>query len=440
MSAHLLVQRIQNRQARIGVIGLGYVGLPLVLAFIRRGFAVTGFDRDLDKVAALQNGRSYIHHIAHSAIAECVGARQLTPTADFAMLSQCHAILICVPTPLTPQREPDMQFILSTANTIAPYLVAGQLIVLESTTYPGTTDEVLRTALEAGSTLKAGQDFFLAYSPEREDPGNPNHTTQSIPKIVGGFTPACMEAAVALYQSVLNRVIPVSSTQAAEMTKLLENIFRAVNIALVNELKVLCDRMHIDIWEIIDAAATKPFGYMPFSPGPGLGGHCIPIDPFYLTWKAREFGLNTRFIELAGEINSSMPEYVIRRTTDVLNDRRKPINGSQILILGAAYKQDVDDVRESPALTLISLLQERGAVVSYHDPYVPSLPKMRRHDLDLQSAPLTPQTLPLYDAVLIVTAHTCIDYSMVVEHAQLVIDTRNATKGVGMHRDRIVKA
>lgn len=435
-----LLARIAARQARVGIVGLGYVGLPLALTFCGRGgLAALGIDIDPEKARAIAAGQSYLRHIDAGTIAEAVRARRLEATTEFSRVAECDAVIVCVPTPLTRQREPDLTYVLRTAQAIAPRLRRGQLVVLESTTYPGTTEEVVKPILEDGSGLVTGSDFFLAFSPEREDPGS-GVSTHTIPKIVGGVTPACLEAALALYGSAFERVVPVSSTRVAEMTKLLENIFRSVNIALVNELKMLCDRMGLDIWEIIEAAGTKPFGFMPFRPGPGLGGHCIPIDPFYLTWKARQFEFQTRFIELAGDINSSMPHYVVQRTMEALSDRGVAMKGARVLVLGIAYKRDVDDMRESPAVRLIELLQERGAEVVYHDPYVPRVPRMRQHHLDMVSVPLTDEALAGADAALIATDHACIDYARVVERAPLVIDTRNACRDVKLGRDKIVKA
>lgn len=411
-----------------------------MLTFARRGFRCIGFDVDPTKVQNLLAGQSYIHHLPATLTKPLIDSGQFTPTTDYARIKECDAILLCVPTPLNRNREPDMTFVESTAQSVSQHLRRNQLVVLESTTYPGTTDELVQPILEKASGLKAGTDFYLAYSPEREDPGNPSFDTQRIPKVVGGLTPHCQEVATALYAAALDRVVSVSSTKVAEMSKLLENIFRSVNIALVNEMKLLCLRMGVDPWEVIDAAATKPFGFMPFYPGPGLGGHCIPIDPFYLTWKAREYDLSTRFIELAGEINSGMPQFVVERAAWALNTHKKPLNGANVLVLGLAYKKDVDDVRESPSLRLIELLQARGAEVSYHDPFVPSTHRMRHHDLKLASVTLDEATLQATDLVLIATDHTDVDYNAVVRHAPLVLDTRNATRNVAEHRQKIVKA
>jgi UDP-N-acetyl-D-glucosamine dehydrogenase len=433
-----LREKIGKREAEIGIIGLGYVGLPLVLAFCRAGFRVTGFDVDPAKVKILEEGDSYINHIGPEQIRECGAA--FTPTTDFSVLPRMDCVIACVPTPLNKNREPDMTFVFGTARTIAGYLREGQLVVLESTTYPGTTDEDLKGILEA-SGLKAGVDFFLAFSPEREDPNNKYFSTGSIPKVVGGYTKECLEVAKALYDSIVERTVPVSSTRVAEATKLLENIYRAVNIALVNELKMLFDRMGIDIWEVIGAAETKPFGYQAFYPGPGLGGHCIPIDPFYLTWKAREFDFSTRFIELAGEINTSMPYYVTEKTGEVLNRSGKSFNGSKILILGVAYKKDVDDRRESPALKIIQLLSEEGAKVMYHDPHVPTFRGMRNYpDLAMKSVALTEQILGGVDLVLLVTDHSAYDYAFIEEHAKYIVDTRNAFERKGIKSRKIFKA
>ena len=440
-----LMKRIQNRQAAIGIIGLGYVGLPLAQAFRRAGFNVVGFDIDPQKIDALMAGRSYFKHISPKSIAEMKPGKGFEATTDFSKIANVDAILICVPTPLTKTRDPDMSFIVGTAETIAPHLKKGQIVVLESTTYPGTTRDVLRPILET-SGLKAGTDFYLAFSPEREDPGNPNFTTRTIPKVVGGYDPKSGEAACALYGACIERVVPVSSCEVAEACKLTENIYRAVNIALVNELKVIYAAMGIDVWEVLEAAATKPFGFGRkenktfFTPGPGLGGHCIPIDPFYLAWKAREHEIATRFIELAGEINTSMPDYIIRQLMIALNERRQSVRGAKILVLGLAYKPDIDDLRESPAVTIIEKLQRLGADVSYNDPYIPRTRPQREHDLRLQSVELTPQALAEQDAVLIVTNHSCYDYAWIVANARLVVDTRNACAGVTEGREKIVKA
>ncbi|MEL6339137.1 MAG: nucleotide sugar dehydrogenase [Myxococcota bacterium] len=440
MATSQLKTRLESGEAVVGIVGLGYVGLPLMLTFGGRGFRCLGFDIDQNKVDALNSGRSYIAHISGDDVAALASAKTISATADFARAGEVDALLLCVPTPLTTHREPDMTYVAGTARTLAPHLRAGQLIVLESTTYPGTTDGLLRELLETESGLEAGKDFHLAYSPEREDPGNPNYGTQQIPKVVGGLTPACRDLAVALYRGALDEVVPVDDTRVAEMTKLFENIFRSVNIALVNELKVLCDRMEIDVWDVIRAASTKPFGFMPFYPGPGLGGHCIPIDPFYLTWKAREYELSTRFIELAGEINTAMPRYVLARLGDALNDRGVAMKGAKILVMGLAYKRDVDDTRESPAFKIIELLRERGSDVDYHDPHVPSAPRKRDYDFTLRSVQLDPETISSYDAVVIVTDHRAVDYELLVKHARLIIDTRNATASVDADKSHVLKA
>lgn len=428
--------RIESRQARVAVIGLGYVGLPLTLLYAEQKFRVTGFDIDRRKVDALNAGGSYIFRITAEEI-QAARTRGFTATADYAQLAEMDAIIICVPTPLNEYHEPDLSYITNTAHAIAPHLQAGQLVVLESTTYPGTTEEVLLPILEkenraglraARAGLSSDKEFYIAFSPEREDPGNTSVARRDIPKVVGGLEAQAAELASALYGSIFNRVVPVSSPAAAEMTKLLENIYRCVNIALVNELKLLCLRMGLDIWEVIDAASTKPFGFHPFYPGPGLGGHCIPVDPFYLSWKAKEWDFRTRFIELAGEINIAMPYHVISSVAGALNERKKPLNGARVLVLGVAYKRDIDDLRESPSLTIIELLQKAGAVVSYHDPYFPVIGRGRKYDLQMKSTPL--DNLDQYDCVLIVTDHSEYDYHRIVEESQLVVDTRNATKGL----------
>ena len=434
-----LLERIRQKRASVGIIGLGYVGLPLVREFCRAGFSVTGFDVDPGKVEQLEQGRSYIEHIPSTLIASLRQGGRFAATTDFARLAEVDAIIICVPTPLTATREPDLSYVRQTAQSIAPALRGEQLVVLESTTYPGTTRDVLRPILEQ-TGLGCGQDFFLAYSPEREDPGNPDYTTGTIPKVVGAVDATSRELAVALYEHIVVRVVPVSSAEAAEACKILENTYRAVNIALVNELKMLFDRMGINVWEVIDAAATKPFGFHAFYPGPGLGGHCIPIDPFYLSWIARKYDVSTRFIELAGEINTHMPYYVISRVTDALNTHGKPVKGSHVLVLGAAYKKDVDDPRESPSFVLMELLLARGAVVSYNDPHIPVLPHMRHHQIRLESLELTEASLADQDCVLIATNHSAYDYDFIVRHSPLVVDTRNATRDVQADRDRIVLA
>ena len=434
-----LLERIRTREANVGIVGMGYVGLPLAMAFADAGFPVLGLDIDSRKTEKIEAGESYMNHIASEPMAKLTGSGRLKATTDFSRAANLDCIIICVPTPLTATRDPDMSFIIQTGESLVPYVRRGQLFVLESTTYPGTTDEVLRPILERGG-LRAGDDFHLAFSPEREDPGNKTFSTKTIPKIVGGYTPRCLEVAQALYAAALKETIAVSSTQVAELVKLLENIFRCVNIALVNELKMLCDRMKLDVWEVIHAASTKPFGFMPFLPGPGLGGHCIPIAPFYLTWKARKFEFQTKFIELAGEVNAQMPHYVVHRTMEALNTQRKSLNGARLLIVGAAYKKDVDDVRESPALRVISLLSDRGALVEYHDPYVPRLEKGATFEYEMRSVPLSAERVSKYDAVLILTDHSSIDYGMIVANAMQVVDTRNATRNVTRGREKIVKA
>jgi len=430
---------IREKTARIGVVGLGYVGLPLIRAFVAAGYRTMGFDVDQQKVDRLKAGESYIKHIPASWIRECLSGGRFEPTADMRRLAEADAILICVPTPLNESRDPDLLYVEETAKSIAKVLRPGQLIVLESTTYPGTTRDVVLPIL-AQSGLKAGQDYYLAYSPEREDPGNPDYGASGIPKVVGGIEPTSAKLAELLYSQAVVKIVPVSNCEVAEACKILENTYRAVNIALVNELKMLYDRMGIDVWEVIEAAKTKPFGFQAFYPGPGLGGHCIPIDPFYLSWVARKHGLPTQFIELAGQINTSMPRYVVERVARELNDRGKPIKGSKICLLGVAYKKDVDDPRESPSFELMDLLRERGAVLSYNDPHVPRLPKMRHHKVeDLASQELTPQFLGSQDCVLIATDHSDYKYDDIVRHAKLVIDTRNATKQVREHREKIIK-
>ncbi len=436
----LTFQRIREKDIVVGVVGLGYVGLPLIQAFVRAGTRTMGFDIDQNKINLLKAGQSYIGHIPSEWIATWLREERFEPTAEMSRLQEPDAILICVPTPLTDSRDPDLSYIESTARQIAAALRPGQLIVLESTTYPGTTRDVVLPILE-GSGLKVGKDFFLAFSPEREDPGNPNYTASGIPKVVGGMDPQSLELACALYSQAVVKVVPVSSCEVAEACKILENTYRAVNIALVNEMKVLCDRMGMDIWEVIDAAKTKPFGFQAFYPGPGLGGHCIPIDPFYLTWVARKHGMTTRFIELAGEINAGMPQYVVNRLIEALNDQSKSLRGSKVAILGAAYKKDVDDPRESPAFELMELLQRGGAEISYSDPFISRLPAMRHFDVpSLESQALTAEYLMSQDCVLIATDHSAFDYDFIVKNAILVIDTRNATRNVKSHRDRIRKA
>ncbi|MBI1346740.1 nucleotide sugar dehydrogenase [bacterium] len=441
MSQARLAELIQSKQAQIGVIGLGYVGLPLIRAFTAAGFRCLGFDVDQTKVDKLKAGKSYIKHIDSSAIKTLIEQKKFEPTSDMGRLGEADCIIICVPTPLNESRDPDLSYIEGTAKSIAETLRPGQLIVLESTTHPTTTRVNVLPVLEA-TGLKVGKDYFLAFSPEREDPGNPHFQAATIPKVVGGYDQASGELACAMYGFAVVKVIPVSSMEVAEACKILENTYRAVNIALVNELKVLYDKLNIDVWEVIDAAKTKPFGYQAFYPGPGLGGHCIPIDPFYLTWLARKHGEQTRFIELAGEINTHMPTYVIQRLGEFLNDAAKPVRGSKIALLGAAYKKDVDDPRESPSFELMKLLLARGADLTYNDPHVPTLPKMRHYpDLPaMSSQELTPGYLAAQDCVLIATDHSAYDYDFIVKHSSFVLDTRNATKNVTSGREKIRKA
>ncbi|GGX92437.1 nucleotide sugar dehydrogenase [Vogesella alkaliphila] len=416
------LSRIQDKSAVIGIVGLGYVGLPLMLRFAEVGYKVLGFDIDNNKVDSLQQGKSYIEHISADSI-RLARERGFEATTDFSRAPEADALILCVPTPLNKYREPDLSFVLNTIDSLVPYLREGHLVSLESTTYPGTTDEELLPRIESRG-FKIGENAFLVFSPEREDPGNPDFTTRTIPKVCGGVTEACQEVGVALYSAVIDKVVPVSSTRAAEMTKLLENIHRAVNIGLVNEMKIVADKMGIDIHEVIRAAATKPFGFVPYYPGPGLGGHCIPIDPFYLTWKAREYGVHTRFIELAGEVNSSMPDYVISKIAAALNQRKKAINGSKILVLGIAYKKNVDDMRESPSVFLMEKLRDLGAEISYSDPHVPVFPKMREHHFELSSVPLSAETLAAYDCILLATDHDRFDYQLISQHADLIVDSR----------------
>lgn len=419
------VRMVEDRSAVVGVVGLGYVGLPLILAFAEAGFRVLGLDVDEKKILSLRSGRTYIAHIADERIKAVLDSGRMEVSSDFARSAEAEALIICVPTPLSAYREPDLSFVTGTLESLLPYLRPGQLLSLESTTYPGTTDEVLRPPIEAQG-LKIGQNFFLVYSPEREDPANPSFGTRNIPKVLGGQTPACTRVGLALYSQVINQMVPVSSPQAAELTKLLENIYRSVNIGLVNELKMVADRMGLDIYEVIHAAATKPFGFTPFYPGPGIGGHCIPIDPFYLTWKARGYGLHTRFIELAGEINQSMPQWVVDKLTLALNQQGQPLKGAKILVLGIAYKKNVDDMRESPSVAVMELLDARGAVLSYSDPHVPVFPSLRRGRFDLKSVDLTPETLAEADAVVLLTDHAAFDRPLIAAHARLIIDTRGS--------------
>jgi UDP-N-acetyl-D-glucosamine dehydrogenase len=435
----VLSTRTSSKETRVGIVGLGYVGLPLARAFTTSGFSVLGFDSDPSKIARLQRAETYFSHIPNAAIQAMI-ERGFEPTDRPKRLDEPDAILLCLPTPLTPAREPDLSYVTRSVDSVARRLRKGQLIVLESTTYPGTTRNVVLPILEK-SGLRAGEDFFLAYSPEREDPGNAHFTMPAIPKVVGGLEPHSLELAAALYEQVVVRVVRVSSLEVAEASKVLENTYRAVNIALVNELKVLFDRMGIDVWEVIDAAATKPFGFQAFYPGPGLGGHCIPCDPFYLAWLARTHGLSTRFIELAGEINTAMPAFVLGKIADALNDQGKPLRGSRILLLGVAYKKDVNDTRESPGFALMDLLLGKGAIVAFNDPHVPTIPPLRRYPhLQGASLALTAENVQAQDCVVIVTDHSAYDWPWLVEHARLVIDTRNATRAVATHRERIVRA
>jgi UDP-N-acetyl-D-glucosamine dehydrogenase len=427
---------------KTAIVGLGYVGLPLSFQFARSNVPVLGLDIDQSKVEALNQGRSYIKHIPSEAVRDAIQSGTFCASTDFSRIREVDAVIICVPTPLNKNREPDISYILDTGKSIAPYLRKGMLVVLESTTYPGTTDEDLRAVLEKLSGLVAGRDFHLAFSPEREDPGNPDSKVAVIPKVVGGYTPACLEKAMHLYSKAIKTLVPVSSCRAAEAAKLLENTFRSVNIALVNELKVVYSAMGIDVWEVINAAKTKPFGFMPFYPGPGLGGHCIPIDPFYLTWKAREYGQNTRFIELAGEVNTSMPTYVVHRVADALNEQQKPIKGSSILVLGLAYKPNVDDERESPSYVLMEMLKGRGAKVSYHDPYVPVIKPTREHPhwAGTRSVEWTRESIAAFDCVLVATNHACFNYKELAAWAGCIVDTRNAMNGIPTRQGQLWKA
>lgn len=432
-----LLNKLKNKTAKVGIIGLGYVGLPLLIEFAKKGVSVTGFDVDKTKCENLNGGKSYIKHISSDLIKKYQS--NISATADFNELSAVDAVLICVPTPLNKYREPDISYVVSSTEVIADNLREGQLVILESTTYPGTTDEVMLPILEKGG-LKAGVDFHLAYSPEREDPNNKDFTTSTIPKVIGGLTPKCLEAALSLYGLIIDETVAVSSTRVAESSKLLENIYRSVNIALVNELKVLFDRMDIDVWEVINASKTKPFGFQAFYPGPGLGGHCIPIDPFYLTWKAREYDFNTKFIELAGEINTSMPYYVIEKVFEALNRHNKSIKGSNILVLGLSYKKDIDDPRESPSFKLIELLESQGAEVSYHDPYIEKSPAMRHYNVKKDSTDLTVQNLKAFDCVLLSTDHSNFDYQFVYDNSNLIVDTRNAFSHIDDKANKIIKS
>ena len=431
----LLLRKLSDKSAVIGIFGLGYVGLPLALRFVEAGYSVVGFDIDVEKINKIKNRESYFKHIGKDKIAASVD-NGLSVTIDFSKASEVDALIICVPTPLNKSREPDLSYVISTVELMLPHLRAGQIVSLESTTYPGTTEEELLPRLESVG-LKVGEDIFLVYSPEREDPGNQSYETKTIPKICGGHTASCKETGEALYSTAIDQVVMVSSTKVAELTKLLENIHRAVNIGLVNEMKVVADKMGMDIHEVIAAAATKPFGFTPYYPGPGLGGHCIPIDPFYLTWKAREYGLTTRFIELAGEVNTSMPKWVVAKVTDALNDMSLPVKGSKILVLGIAYKKNVDDMRESPSVELMQLLREKGAVIEYSDPYVPTFPNMRKYEFDLRSVDLTKDVVGSYDCVLLATDHDSFDYGMLENTAKLLVDTRGRYKEP---RENIIRA
>ncbi|MCU0332825.1 MAG: nucleotide sugar dehydrogenase [Ignavibacteriaceae bacterium] len=438
-----ILKKIKNKSVIVGIVGMGYVGLPLGLAFAAKKINVLGFDLDEKKINLLNKGKGYLNHISDSKIKKAVDSGYLKATTNFSRLPEVDAILICVPTPLTKHREPDMSFVENTSKTIAKYLRKQQLIVLESTTYPGTTEELLLPMFEitgGKNKFKVGEDFYLAFSPEREDPNNPDYTTAEIPKVIGGVTPQCSKVAKALYDQVIIKTVLVSSPKAAEATKLLENIYRSVNIALVNELKMVFDKMNIDVWEVISAASTKPFGFKAFYPGPGLGGHCIPIDPFYLTWKAREFEISTKFIELAGEINTLQPLYVVEKSVEALNQYKKTLNGSKVLILGAAYKKDIDDMRESPSLKLIEIYRAKGARVDYYDPYVPKLPKTRKYHYDLESIYLTKGSLSKYDLVVLSTDHEVFDYEMIAKNSKLIIDTRNAFEKKNLVSKNIFKA
>ena len=435
MSMNKLIEKFNKKEAIIGIVGLGYVGLPLMLRYCEVGYKVVGFDIDSKKIESLSARKSYIGHISDESIERAVSLG-FSATNDFSRASDVDALILCVPTPLNKYREPDLNFVLDTVNSLVPYLRAGQIVSLESTTYPGTTEEELLPRVESGG-LKVGQDIFLVFSPEREDPGNPNFTTRTIPKICGGHTPECLKVGLELYRQVIDLVVPVSSTRAAELTKLLENIHRAVNIGLVNEMKIVADKMDIDIHEVIRAAATKPFGFVAYYPGPGLGGHCIPIDPFYLTWKAREYGIHTRFIELAGEVNASMPDYVLSKVASALNAQKKSINGSRILVLGIAYKKNVDDMRESPSVMLMEKLRDLGANIDYSDPHLPFFPKIRGHHFDLASVLLSSETLTQYDCVLLATDHDKFDYNLIKKHSKLIVDSRGRYLAAA---DHIVRA
>ena len=451
-----IIQKINQKTAVIGIVGLGYVGLPLALEYATNGFKTIGFDIDERKIPILNSGKSYIKHIKADKIKKTVNNKKFIATADFTRLPEADAIIICVPTPLNEHREPDITYIENSGKVIAQYLRPGQFVSLESSTYPGTTEEILlpmfenapitQSAVSSRQSSKGkvkpfvvGKDFFLAFSPEREDPNNPKYSTATIPKVVGGVTANCLKVALAIYNQVIVKTVPVSSPRAAEATKLLENIYRSINIALVNELKMVFERMNIDVWEVIDAAATKPFGFQAFYPGPGLGGHCIPIDPFYLTWKAREFEISTKFIELAGEINTFMPHYVIEKAAEVLNKFKKSLNGSKVLILGASYKKDIDDMRESPSLKLIEILREKGAIVDYNDPYVAKLPKTRKYNYDMESVELSKKNLAKYDLVLLSTDHSDYNYKFITANSKLILDTRNAFERAGVKSEKVFK-
>ncbi len=427
-TAQEFVDKVKSRKAIIGIVGLGYVGLPLALRYAEEGYSVLGFDIDDTKVAKIKDGQSYIEHIPSTAISRAVKAGLFAATTDFSKISDADSVILCVPTPLNKYREPDLSYVLDTTDSCVPHMRKGQVLSLESTTYPGTTEEELLPRLEKRG-LKVGEDVFLVFSPEREDPGNPNFSTKTIPKVVGGHTADCLEVGKALYSAVIDKVVPVSSTKAAEMTKLLENIHRAVNIGLVNEMKIVADKMGIDIHEVIDAAATKPFGFVAYKPGPGWGGHCIPIDPFYLTWKAREYGVHTRFIELCGEINTAMPGWVMKKIAKALNERQKSINGSKVLVLGISYKKNIDDMRESPSVMLMEKLRDDGALLDYSDNHVPVFPKMREHKFDLKSVPPTAENIAKYDCVVVATDHDDFDWDMIIKNAKLVIDTRGVYRG-----------
>lgn len=429
------IAKFANKEAVIGIVGLGYVGLPLMLRYNAIGFRVLGLDIDRVKVDKLNSGQSYIEHISADKVSIARGTG-FEATTEFSRAAECDALILCVPTPLNKYREPDMSFVINTTNSVKPYIRAGQVVSLESTTYPGTTEEELLPRVQE-SGLVVGEDIFLVYSPEREDPGNPNFETRTIPKVIGGHTPACLEVGVALYEPAIDQIVKVSSTKVAEMTKLLENIHRAVNIGLVNEMKIVADRMGIDIFEVVDAAATKPFGFTAYYPGPGLGGHCIPIDPFYLTWKAREYGLHTRFIELSGEVNKAMPEYVVNKLMEGLNDEGKALKGSKVLVLGIAYKKNVDDMRESPSVEIMELIERKGSQVSYSDPHVPVFPKMREHKFELSSEPLTAENIARFDAVILATDHDLFDYELIKQHAVLIIDSRGKYR---LAQKNIIKA